>query len=61
MTDATQPFDLTAYLGRIDHEAVLEPGLDSLRSLHRAHLAHIPFENIDVRLGRPISLGQEAL
>jgi len=32
------------------------PSLALLEALHEAHLAHIPFENIDVRLRRPIGL-----
>jgi N-hydroxyarylamine O-acetyltransferase len=61
MIDTAQPFDLDAYLRRIGHQGALEPGLATLESLHRAHLAHISFENIDVRLGRPIGLDLEAL
>jgi len=51
-----QPFDLSAYLERIGFLGELEPTLATLMSVHRAHLAAIPFENIDVRLGRPIGL-----
>jgi N-hydroxyarylamine O-acetyltransferase len=61
MIATAQPFDIDAYLGRIGYQGALEPGLATLEGLHRAHLARIPFENIDVRLGRPISLDLEAL
>jgi len=33
----------------------------SLRALHRAHLLSVPFENLDIHLGRPIRLEPEAL
>jgi N-hydroxyarylamine O-acetyltransferase len=53
--------DLAAYLKRIGCAPDLRPRLTSLEALHQAHLAAIPFENIDVRLRRPISLDIEAL
>jgi len=33
----------------------------ALRALHRAHLHAVPFENLDIHLGRRIRLGPEAL
>src|SRR5207237_7019105 len=40
-------------------------GLDgsdlSLATLHRAHVEHIPYENLDVRLGREIRLDVDSL
>ncbi|MEV5964538.1 arylamine N-acetyltransferase [Kribbella sp. NPDC051952] len=42
--------DLDAYLDRIGHPRVT-PSAETLRSLHRAHVLAIPFENIDVILG----------
>ncbi|MGW6445749.1 arylamine N-acetyltransferase family protein [Lentzea sp. NPDC055074] len=45
--------DPVAYLGRIGHPA---PGPDALASVHRAHKAAIPFENVDVALERGVSL-----
>jgi N-hydroxyarylamine O-acetyltransferase len=55
-------FDFDAYLARIAET----PGgwshdLASLRRLHRAHVAHIPFENIDVQAGRGIRIDLESL
>lgn len=54
--------DLDAYLARIgiDREEI-RTDLPSLEALHVAHLGAIPFENIDVRLRRPILLDPEAL
>lgn len=48
--------DVDAYLARIGYDADLRPSADTLRSLHRAHAAAIPFENLGVVLGRGISL-----
>lgn len=53
--------DLDAYLDRIDYAGPVEPSLDALGALHEAHLAAIPFENLDILLGRPIELALEAL
>jgi N-hydroxyarylamine O-acetyltransferase len=53
--------DLPAYLARIGYAGPLEPNLGVLRSLVAHHSAVIPFENIDVVLGRPIELGVDAL
>jgi N-hydroxyarylamine O-acetyltransferase len=48
--------DLAAYLRRIGYQGAVEPTRQVLDSLHLAHATHIPFENIDVLLGRPIAL-----
>jgi N-hydroxyarylamine O-acetyltransferase len=52
---------LGAYLRRMDvsRPAVLDAA--ALRALHRAHLRTVPFENLDIHLGRPISLAEEDL
>jgi len=34
---------------------------DALRALHRAHLEQVPFENLAIHLGEPISLDEPAL
>ncbi len=52
---------LQAYLDRIGHAPPGQPDLATLDSLIAAHLAHIPFENIDVLLRRPIRIGLDAL
>jgi N-hydroxyarylamine O-acetyltransferase len=49
-------FDLTAYLDRVGYRGDLSIGVETLRALHVAHAASIPFENLDVRLGRPVAL-----
>jgi N-hydroxyarylamine O-acetyltransferase len=53
--------DLDAYRTRIGEAAPLAPSLEGLVSLHRAHCASFPFENLDILLGRPIVLDLPAL
>jgi N-hydroxyarylamine O-acetyltransferase len=53
--------ELDAYLARIGYAGDLRPGPDTLRGLHLAHATHIPFENLDILLGRPILLDAESL
>jgi N-hydroxyarylamine O-acetyltransferase len=48
--------DLDAYLARIAYGESLDPTIDTLKALHFAHACTIPFENLDILLGRPISL-----
>jgi N-hydroxyarylamine O-acetyltransferase len=52
--------DLDAYLARIGHDRV-RPSADALRSLHRAHVLAIPFENIDVILGTHPGISLDAI
>lgn len=49
-------FDLDAYLARlgISADMALPPTGETLTRLHRAHLAAIPFENLDIMLGRGV-------
>jgi len=54
-------FDLDAYLARIGYAGPTKPDHASLSGLLAAHMNAIPFENIDVLLGRPIRLDLEAL
>jgi N-hydroxyarylamine O-acetyltransferase len=53
--------DIPAYLNRIGYAGPLEPSAETLRRLHRAHLQTVPFENLDIHLGRPIVLDEAAL
>lgn len=45
--------DCQAYL---DYEGTVLPSAETLRTLHRAHVLTVPFENLDIHLGRSISL-----
>ena len=47
--------DLKAYCDRIGFRGPLRPDLATLIALHRAHLQAVPYENIDVQLGRPLT------
>jgi N-hydroxyarylamine O-acetyltransferase len=53
--------DVCAYFDRIGYDGVADPTIETLRELHRLSLRAIPFENLDIHLGRPISLDPEAL
>lgn len=48
--------DLDSYFERIGYDGPVEPTLAVLEALIRHHMAHIPFEGIDVMLGRGIAL-----
>ncbi len=49
------------YLARVRYNGPREVGLATLRALHRAHLLAIPYENLDIHLGVPITLDPEAM
>jgi N-hydroxyarylamine O-acetyltransferase len=53
--------DLTAYFDRIDYRGPTAPTLATLRGLHHAHMLAVPFENLDIHLGRRITLDERAL
>lgn len=55
------PPDLDTYFTRIGYTGPRDPTLETLHSICAAHAASIPFENLDVLLGRPISLEPSAL
>lgn len=52
--------DVQAYFDRIGFTGTARPDLATLTALHRLHLRAIPYENLDVLLGRPVSLAPEA-
>lgn len=53
--------DLDAYFRRIGYDGPRQPTLRCLEGLHFAHATRIPFENLDIQLGRPIRLDLESL
>jgi len=66
MTDewSVAKLDLDAYLGRIGYTGpaeALEPSGKTLAALHRAHLAAIPFENLDIMLGRGVKVDLDSI
>jgi len=57
----TAMLDLDTYLERIRWGGSVRYDLDTLAGLLRAHMRQIPFENLDVLLGRPIRLDLDSL
>lgn len=53
--------DLDAYFRRIQWTGATTPTLATLTGILHAHTARIPFENLDVLLGRPIRLDFDSL
>lgn len=53
--------DLTAYLSRIHYAGPLSPSLELLRAIVLHHTRHIPFENFDPLLRRPVNLDLASL
>jgi N-hydroxyarylamine O-acetyltransferase len=53
--------DLSAYFQRIGYTGPRDASLDALHGILAAHVRRIPFENLDVLLGRPISLAPERI
>lgn len=47
---------IDAYLKRIGYQGSREPSAETLKQLHRAHILSVPFENLDIPLGRSIDL-----
>ena len=58
MTDAP---DLDAYFRRIGYDGPREPTLAVLRELHALHPRAIPFENLDVLLGRGVKVDLDSV
>ena len=49
-------FDLDAYCARINYTGSRDVSLDTLKALHFSYVHAVPFENLDIHLGVPISL-----
>jgi N-hydroxyarylamine O-acetyltransferase len=50
--------EIARYLERINYHGSREPTLPTLQALHEAHLLAVPFENLDISLGRAIVLDE---
>jgi N-hydroxyarylamine O-acetyltransferase len=48
--------NLDQYLQRIKYSGSLKPNLETLVGVHRHHLLHITYENLDVHFGRTLEL-----
>jgi len=49
------------YLKRLNYSKPVRANIETLRGLQIAHLQNIPFENLDIGLGRKIELNEPAL
>jgi len=56
-----ESIDIDAYLARIGYRGPVAPTLETLHDIASAHVQAIPFENLDVLLGRRIDLSTAAL
>src|ERR1039457_559684 len=54
-------FGISAYFKRVHYTRPPRVSPDTLRGLHLAHLYTVPFENLDIHLGRGLSLDEAAL
>lgn len=52
---------IDAYFDRIGYDGIPATNYSTLAAIQRAQSARIPFENIDVHLGRPILLDQNSI
>ncbi len=51
--------DVSSYLARIGYIGPTAPTAKVLRAVHHAHLLTVPFENLDIGLGREIVVAQD--
>jgi N-hydroxyarylamine O-acetyltransferase len=56
MLTPLSPAQLTRYFARVGYGGDTTASLATLRALHRAHLLSIPYENLDIHLGVPLTL-----
>lgn len=47
--------ELQAYLDRIGYQGAVAPTRECLVAIHRCHALAVPYENLDVQLGLPVS------
>jgi len=55
------PDRVDRYLARIGYDGSRDPTLETLRTLHLAHLYSVPFENLDIHWGQRIVLDEDVL
>jgi N-hydroxyarylamine O-acetyltransferase len=53
--------DVFRYLSRINYSGPLDVSAKTLHELHKSHMLSVPFENLDIHLGRPIVLEEDRL
>jgi|SRR5579871_398115 len=49
-----------SYLSRVGYSGPTIPTLVTLRAIHRAHMLAVPFENLDIAIGRKITVNEDA-
>ena len=59
--DKGSRMNIPQYLRRIQYDGSTSPSERTLSMLHIAHQRHVPFENLDIHLGRKIILDEELL
>lgn len=59
--DAMHASQADAYLRRIGASRPARPDAEALRELHLRHLVAVPFENLSLHLGEPVTLDPDAL
>jgi len=59
-SSASAMLNVPAYLERIACAGPVVPTTEVLRDLHRAHMLSVPFENLDIALGRKIVCDEDA-
>lgn len=52
---------LARYFARIGYSGPRDVSAATLHAVHRAHLLAIPYENLDIHLGRPLTLDRAAM
>ena len=52
--------DVDGYLRRLAIESVPGPTVDGLFALHRAHVETVPYETLEIQLGRPTTVDPES-
>jgi len=52
---------LDAYFDRVKYDGPVDTSLETLRALHMAHVFNVPFENLNIHMGRVIDLDPEVL
>lgn len=53
--------DIAAYLRRIKYDGRVTVAAETIAALQKSHLLTVPFENLDIHLGKPINLDLGAL
>lgn len=59
MLTPLSPTQLSRYFARVGYTGEAKVSLTTLREVHRAHLLSIPYENLDIHLGVPLTLDPE--